>query len=58
MYAAKGGGGGAAATSSGTNASSGSDGGTSYIYIYDKANVLKWGLKVPGGKGGGGAATA
>lgn len=58
MYAAKGGGGGAAAASSGSNAKSGSDGETSYIYIYDKNNVLKWGLKVPGGKGGGGAAAA
>ena len=55
MYAAAGGGGGAAATSSGTNASSGSAGGTSYIYVYDKANVLKWGLKVPGGNAGVGA---
>ena len=58
MYAAKGGNGGSAASSSGANAASGSDGGTSYIYVYNKSNVLKWGLKVPGGKGGGRAAAA
>ena len=55
MYAAGGGSGGSAGSSSGANAASGSDGGTSYIYVYNKSNVLKWGLKVPGGKGGTGA---
>ena len=55
LFAAQGGSGGAGATSSGADAQDGSDGAASYIKIYDKNNVLKWGIEVPGGKKGMGA---
>ena len=57
LYAAAGGSGGNSASSSGSNASNGSNGNTSYIEIYDKDNVLKWGLRAPGGNYGYGATT-
>ena len=57
LYAASGGSGGAAASSAGSNASDGSNGNTSYVYVYNSSNVLKWGLKVPGGNGGKGASS-
>ena len=57
LYAAAGGSGGNSASSSGSNASNGSNGSTSYIEIYDKDNVLKWGLRAPGGNYGYGATT-
>ena len=55
LFAAQGGSGGAGATSSGADAQDGQDGAASYIKIYDKNNVLKWGIEVPGGKKGMGA---
>ena len=57
LYAAAGGSGGNSASSQGSNASNGSNGNTSYIEIYDKDNVLKWGLRAPGGNYGYGATT-
>ena len=57
LYAAAGGSGGNSASSSGSSASNGSNGNTSYIEIYDKDNVLKWGLRAPGGNYGYGATT-
>ena len=58
LFAAQGGSGGAGATSSGADAQDGSDGAASYIKIYDKNNVLKWGIEVPGGKRGYGATSS
>ena len=57
LYAAAGGSGGNSASSQGSSASNGSNGNTSYIEIYDKDNVLKWGLRAPGGNYGYGATT-
>ena len=57
LYAAAGGSGGNSASSQGSSASNGSNGSTSYIEIYDKDNVLKWGLRAPGGNYGYGATT-
>ena len=55
MYSAAGGAGGSSATSSGANASDGTNGAESYIEIYSKDDVLKWGLRVAGGNKGYGA---
>ena len=55
LYAAAGGSGGNSASSSGSSASNGSNGNTSYIEIYDKDNVLKWGIRAAGGNAGTGA---
>ena len=55
LYAAAGGSGGNSASSSGSSASNGSNGNTSYIEIYDKDNVLKWGIRAFGGNAGYGA---
>ena len=57
LFSAAGGSGGNSASSQGSNASNGSNGNTSYIEIYDKDNVLKWGLRAPGGNYGYGATT-
>ena len=55
LYAAAGGSGGNSASSSGSSASNGSNGNTSYIEIYNKDNVLKWGIRAFGGNAGYGA---
>ena len=55
MFAAAGGAGGSSASSKDGNGSNGSNGSESYIAIYDKDGVLKWGLKAAGGNGGKGA---
>ena len=55
LYAAAGGSGGNSASSSGSSASNGSNGNTSYIEIYNKDNVLKWGIRAFGGNAGTGA---
>ncbi len=58
LSAPAGGSGGAAASSSGSSASNGNNGSDSYIAIYDKDGVLKWGLKASGGNGGKGASSS
>ena len=55
LFSAAGGSGGNSASSQGSNASNGSNGNTSYIEIYDKDNVLKWGIRALGGNYGYGA---
>ena len=55
LFSAAGGSGGNSASSSGSSASNGSNGNTSYIEIYDKDNVLKWGIRAFGGNAGYGA---
>ena len=55
LFSAAGGSGGNSASSQGSSASNGSNGNTSYIEIYDKDNVLKWGLRALGGNYGYGA---
>ena len=57
LFSAAGGSGGNSASSSGSNASNGSNGNTSYIEIYDKDNVLKWGIRALGGNYGYGASS-
>ena len=58
LSAPAGGSGGAAASSKGSSASNGNNGSDSYIAIYDKDGVLKWGLKASGGNGGKGASSS
>ena len=55
LFSAAGGSGGNSASSQGSSASNGSNGNTSYIEIYDKDNVLKWGIRAFGGNAGYGA---
>ena len=55
LFSAAGGSGGNSASSQGSSASNGSNGNTSYIEIYDKDNVLKWGIRAAGGNAGYGA---
>ena len=55
LFSAAGGSGGNSASSQGSSASNGSNGNTSYIEIYDKDNVLKWGIRALGGNYGYGA---
>ena len=57
LFSAAGGSGGNSASSQGSNASNGSNGNTSYIEIYDKDNVLKWGIRALGGNYGYGASS-
>ena len=57
LFSAAGGSGGNSASSQGSNASNGSNGNTSYIEIYDKDNVLKWGIRASGGNYGYGASS-
>ena len=52
LFSAAGGSGGNSASSQGSSASNGSNGNTSYIEIYDKDNVLKWGIRASGGNYG------
>ena len=52
LFSAAGGSGGNSASSQGSSASNGSNGNTSYIEIYDKDNVLKWGIRALGGNYG------
>ena len=42
----------AGAGGTGKSSGTGGEGGTSYVYVYNSSNVLKWGIKAPGGKGG------
>ncbi len=58
MFAAAGGAGGSSASAKDGNGSNGSNGSDSYIAIYDKDGVLKWGLKAAGGNGGKGATSS
>ena len=57
LFSAAGGSGGNSASSQGSSASNGSNGNTSYIEIYDKDNVLKWGIRALGGNYGYGASS-
>ena len=57
LFSAAGGSGGNSASSQGSSASNGSNGNTSYIEIYDKDNVLKWGIRASGGNYGYGASS-
>ena len=58
LYAGAGGNGSASGASSGSSGTAGNAGGTSYIYVYNSSNQLKWGFQVPGGNGGGRATSA
>ena len=58
LYAGAGGTGSASGASSGSSGTAGNAGGTSYIYVYNKSNQLKWGFQVPGGNGGGRATSS
>ena len=42
----------AGAGGTGKSSGTGGEGGTSYVYVYNSSNVLKWGIKAPGGNGG------
>ena len=58
LYAGAGGTGSTSGASSGSSGTAGSAGGTSYIYVYNSSNQLKWGFQVPGGNGGGRATSS
>ena len=57
LFSAAGGSGGSSASSPDNSASNGTNGSTSYIEIYDKDNVLKWGIRALGGNYGYGASS-
>ena len=58
LYAAAGGTGGNSSSSSSASGSNGTNGSTSYVEVYDKNNVLKWGIRAPGGNAGYGATSS